>query len=299
MADFPATLATLRTRVLRLLEDMPYLDPISANVTTTTTQSLTVTTPAQWPVGSRWEIGTEVVLVQVNSGSNPITVQRAFESSSAATHTSGDIARRDPRFLTATVNEAINIVTNNWCSFYFPRLVWDTSTGGTFNPVTWIVNAPTDALSVERVTWKLPGFNRYRDVSHSDLQEFPTTEAANGLGFELYEQGLAGMTINVLYAKRWPLMAADTDQTPADFPEEGDDLIVTGAALYLLGWRAIPKFRYDEIEFHRELNQGLPPNLTLAELKQLYDTWHVRAKEIAGKRPQRSSPQVVWRGMSD
>lgn len=299
MAEFPATLSALRLRVLRLLEDMAYLDPLAADVTSTTTQSWTVTTPAQWPKGGRWEVGTEVVLVLNNSGSNPITVQRAFESSTAATHTNGDIARRDPRFLTASVNEAINVVVNDWCSFYFPQLVWDTTTGGSFNPVTWIINAPTDALSVKRVTWKLPGYNKYRDVAHSDLQSFPTSEAANGLGFELYEMGLAGMTVNVLYGKRWPFLTLDTDSVPADFPGEADDLLVTGAALYLLGWRSIPKFRYDEVEFHRELNQAMPPNLNLTELKQLYDNWHVRAKEIAAKRPERSSPTVVWRGVSD
>lgn len=287
--------------VYRLLEDLAALDSITANILATPTGgtiTISVNDTTQWPIGSRMEVDDEIFYVTANTGTNPITVQRAYESTAAAAHTSGTIARRDPRFLRKTVTEAINVCIGNWCSFFFPKLSWDITTGGTFTPINWIITAPADALAVRRVTWQIPGFKRFQDVAHSDLQEFPTGIASTGYGFELYEMGLPGRPINVLYEKRWPELVLESDTLDTDFPPEANDLVHKGAALYVAGWRQVPKWRFDEVEFHRETGQAQPTQLNASWVSELHNEFYRRAREIAARRPVASSPGMVYRGFT-
>ena len=297
------TFADLRLRTYRLLEDMSGIDSITAGISATPTSgniTISVNDPTgQWPVGARYEVGHELFYVVTNTGANPITVTRAFESTTAESHNSGDLARRDPRFLKSTVDEAINVCLGNWCSFFFPKLEWDTSTAGTFTPIRWIYQAPADAMAVKRVEWQLPGFQRFVPVAHSGLQIFPTSIVASGLGFEVYELGLPGRSVQVLYEKRWPDLVNDSDVLDASFPPDADELVPLGAALYISGWRSIPKFRFDEIELHRDMSQASPPSFNVEWMKEHHDSWYRRAKEVAGRRPVAASPGVVWRGFTN
>jgi hypothetical protein len=249
-------------------------------------------------MGGRVEIDDELFFVTSDQtglvGAGSVTAQRAFASTTAAAHLTNAPALRDVRFLKANVREAVNIVVHDWCSHYFPQLVWDTVTGGTFNPIYYYFPAPSDALSVQRVLWQIPGFRKYVDVAHSELRTYPqadinasgsnlgTTEA---LGFEIYDQGLPGMAVKVLYEKRWPSLVADSDTVPIDFPEEAQDLVAQGAALYLTGWRMLPKFQTSEIIFHREQAAAIPANINM----QLYNLnekiWRERAMQVRSRRP--------------
>jgi len=300
-------LSDIELRVYRLLEDVNSIDFITSNIAATPTGGsiqFTVNDVSQWPVGSRMEVDFELfqILASVaNSGTagpGTVTANRAFESSYAAAHTSGTFARRDPRFLHETIWEGVNVALNDWCSFYFPKLQWDITTAGSFQPTIWIYAAPSDALAVRRVAWLLPGFNRYMDVDHSDLNTYDTSVVSTGLGFEVYERiGMPGRAIHVLYEKRWPNLVNETDVLDATFPAEGDDLIAIGAVLYVVGVRMTPRWRLDEAMFYREQATPLPSNFNMQWLNDLEKRWYDRATQIRAKRLDRV-PQKVWVGQT-
>lgn len=304
---FPATLAQLIVDTRHWIEDMTVIDNITANIAATPTSgsiSIPVNNPGQWPVGSRVEVDDELFLVMANSGTSPITAQRAYEFTTAAAHSSGALSYRDPRFLKANIREAVNIVVHDWLSYYFPQLVWDTTTSPVFNPINWIIPAPADALTVERVVWKIPGFFRYVYIPHSALRMYPPQDQPGGgvpfsatgnLGFEIYDQGLPGMPVEVLYGKRWPYLSADADTVPIDFPEEAQDLIPTGAAFYLTGWRMIPKYQTSEIIYHREQNAMAPTNANLQMSEMNLKRWMDRAMMVRTYRPF-NSPKRLYVG---
>lgn len=308
---FPVTLAALILEVRRWLEDMPATDSITAPIAATPAGgvlTVTVNDRAQWPMGSRVEVDDELFFVTSDqtglAGAGTVQAQRAFASTSAAAHASGTIAYRDVRFTKANVRESINVVVHDWLSHIVPQLVWDTATGGVFQVINWFFPAPADALAIQRVVWQLPGFNRYEDVEHSDLRTYPQADinnsganlgATNALGFEVYEQGLPGRLVKVLYEKRWPYLVADTDTVPIDFPEDAQDLIAQGAAFYAMGWRMLPKFQTAEILWAREQAAGVPSNLNLQLFKLNMDTWTRRALQVRARRPQ-SFPRKQYSG---
>lgn len=299
MAELPLTLAQIRQRVLRLLEDLEWVDSAIDSIASTPASgqiSFNVNDPAAWANNSRWEIDQEIFLVTTGTA-NPITAQRAQEGTIAASHSSNTLARRNPRHLTATINEAINVVLHDWCPAHFPQLVWDTTTGGSFSSTKWIVTAPADAYTVERVGIQFPGgYTRLQWVDHTALEAMPTTFASTGLGFRLLTWDfIPGYTIYVLYGKRWPFLVADTDTVTTDFPDDGVDLLVTGAALYLAGWRQVPKGRPEEVAFAREAGTSSQVNFSAQVLQLMSSEWNERAKQVSARRPNRQ-PRSVWVG---
>jgi hypothetical protein len=304
LSFFPATLSALIVEVKRWLEDMPAQDSITSPIAATPvtgTVTIAVNDRTQWPLNGRVEIDDELFFVTSDqtglTGAGSVTAIRAFASTTAAAHSSGAVALRDVRFTKANIREAINIVVHDWCSHYFPQLVWDTTSAGTFTPIKWFFPAPSDALSVQRVLWQLPGFQKYVDVNHTDLRTYPQADinaagsnlgTTNALGFEVYDPGMPGRTVKVLYEKRWPYLVADTDTVPIDFPEDAQDLVVQGSAFYLVGWRMMPKFQTAEIIFHREQAAPVPSNINLQMFKLNMEMWQRRAQEIRSRRP------VTW-----
>lgn len=296
---FPATLGSLISDARHFIEDMPVIDSITGNLAATPAVgalSVPVNDVSLWPIGSKVELDDELFLVTTNPGgvgAGSVTTQRAYEFTTAAAHATGTLGYRDPRYLKANIREAINVVVHDWCSYFFPQLVWDTSLAGTFNPLKWIIPAPNDALTIERVVWKLPGFQRYVYVPHSALRMYPPADQTGGqvysatgnLGFEIYEQGMPGFTIEVLYGKRWPYLLVDSDTVPVDFPEEAQDLIPQGAAFYLTGWRMLPKFQTSEIIYHREQNAPIPTNLNIQLSELNLKRWMERASQVRAYRP--------------
>ena len=291
-----ATLAALRDNVRRLLEDSPSRDQLDEALDATET-TVTVDTGSKFSANTRLEVDSEVMLVTAVSG-NDLTVVRGHGGTTAATHADDAEVRINPRFLTANLNEAINVVLTSWCTNYFPRLVWDTTTAGTFLSNTWIYEAPSDALTVEKVVWNVPGYTAQKPVSTTGLNTYDTDTVASGLGFEVYDMGLPGHTVRVLYGKIWPELTTDASETVSDFPSNAIDLITNGAMIYLSGMREVPKWRVDEVVSHQERNQVSPPSFSNRWLQIKRQEWRNRALDISKNRPQSGKPRKVYRGLN-
>lgn len=290
------TFGSLVNEVIMRLEDASAVTSLGAAISDTTGTSVNLADYTTVAANTRIEVDSEVMLV-TSADANPVTVKRGFAGTTAATHSNGAEVRRDPRFTRANIKNAINVVLADWCSYWFPRLVWDSSTGGSFSPTKWIVSAPTDAYTVERVCMQWPsGYSRFTDIPHTELRTYPTTIISTGLGFELLANGVSGYTIFVQYGKRWTFLELDADTLDSSFPLDADDLLVKGAVLYLTGWRAVPRFRLSEIAFHKELGAPVPTNFNLSELAGMHNEWVHRVTQVRNRRPQ-ASPGKVWAGM--
>lgn len=298
MAEFPITLATLVSRVKTLLHDMAQQDTLGAAVSTTTTTSVTVTTASMWSKGSVMEVDNELMLITADLAGSVATVTRGFMGTTAATHSNGAVATKDPRYARKTIIEAINVSLCNWLSMYIPRLVWDSATQGTLQGNKTLYTAPADALNISRAIFQVPGSTSVKGVEFGPLQPFPTTLCSTGVGFEVYtdKNFWAGQTLHVCYEKAWTFLEADADTVPSDFPPLGDDLIVTGAAVYILGWRLAPRLTANEITFYRESNIALPSNVSMQALEMMKRDWTQGVQRLSSHRPQHGYPRKVWRG---
>lgn len=289
-----ATRSELEARIRRLLEDAP-LQTTLAEALDSSETGVDLSSTSDVTANSILEAGEEQMLAR--SVTDPtVTVVRGYKGTTAASHSNGDTVRINPRYPKANIVEAINVVRNNWITTYMPRLEWDTSTAGKFVTNRWIYNAPTDAIGVEKVEWSRPGRTQNVPVPHGPLDVFPTEDVSNGVGFEVYEMGLEGRDVRALYRKPWTDLDSDSDTTESDFPAQADELVVTGAVLYLLGWRLVPKLRLDETVFAQERNAGAPTNANIQLVERMRRDWVETMLRATSERPgAQASPKKVLR----
>lgn len=151
-----ATLADLRERTLHLLygaptEERPPVDTLESNITSGST-SLDVNNPDLWKVGDYVEFPDGELAVIVSQTGPTETVLRAQWGTTAASHSIGDVIRKNPPYPISAVDQAIeDVITND----LWPK-VWMWSRG----TVTWsagdhVYDLPADVLEVD-VVYQLP-----------------------------------------------------------------------------------------------------------------------------------------------
>lgn len=292
---FPATRATLRDRLEHLLGHAPRETSLTSDITASAT-TVTLDSVSDVNVDTLLEIGAEIMLVTAVTGSDA-TVIRGYQSSEATTHSSGDRVRANVRYTRQNLNEALDTSVNNWLSTYMPRLVWDETTAGKWLPQRYVYTVPSEAQAVRDVAWKTPGYEEIRYVGFSGLDNYPSSIASTGKGVRVFEHGLYGQSVLVYYETAWPRLETDSDTVPDDFPPEADDLIVTGAALYLLGWRLTPKYRLDETVFAREQRSSVPANANMRMMAMMRQEWVQGVERVRNQRSGGTpSPRKMWVG---
>lgn len=293
MPEFPQTASAVISRIERLLEDSPELDVLGAAVATTTETTVTVTRPELYSKGTIFQVEDELFYVIRELDGFVAEVKRGYQGTTAATHSISTKIVINPRFPRANILEALNVVLGNWISFYAPQLLWDSTTAGQFRSDREVYAVPADAIAVRRVAWKPPGEVTLYDVDHAAVETFPTDIVSTGVGVLLYETGIPGYSVRVLYERPWPALAAVTDSIPSDFPPMFDSLLVEGAVLYLLGWRMVPKFRLDESVFAREQSESVPTNFNLQSVELMRQNWVANMHRFMSRRPGPRRPKKV------
>lgn len=295
MAEFPRSRIDIENRLRRLLGESPNLTTLAGTITSSTT-TITLTSAVDVKDGTKLEIEEEEMLVDGDPSGSTVTVHRGYGGTAAAAHNSDVTVRIDARHKKSSLVEAINVVLNNWISRYMPRFVWDSTTGGTFLANHWIYPVSSDAIRVRRVLWKVPGFRDVQDVEFGPVQPYPTDIVSTGFGVPVYRQSKMfwGRTVHILTEQAWPHLDGDNDTVPSDYPSHADDLIVTGAALYHLGWRITPKLRLDESVFARESSEPVPQNFNVNLLERMKRDWVMNMNAVMNQRPSPPSPSKVW-----
>lgn len=308
------TRTALIARVRRLLEDNQTVTRLTATYASSGAVTVTVADGTLFAANSILENQTTGELMSVSSVSgNNLTILaegRAYRGSTAAAGAVGELIARDPRFSKDNIIEAINVALSNWCSTAFPRLVWDTSTGGNFSSTNLLVPCPTDSYTIERVCFIPDAYTDFIDVEFDALQTYPAAQVSTGLGVRVHygrnvlkrrswygdASSPIDKAVKLLVGKRWLALETDAATIAAadGFPDDGDDLIVQGAALYLSGWRSFPRQDVTELAAARELNTGIPSINSLQAQQIAARSWALRAAEVAARRPVGAKPSKVW-----
>lgn len=192
--------------------------------------------------GTIIEIDSELMYVwEVTTASKTVTVERAFNGSTAAAHTAGDIVTISPRFPRAQILEAINDELSDLSSpahgLFAIRNV-DVSYNGNDS----IINLPVSKQIIDILDVRLrytgddyPSIRKTQLIRNLPTQDFPSTY---GLKFN---QGTRAGDLRITYKAPFYSVATEADniQTVAGLPISAEDILVIGAQIRLIAPREI------------------------------------------------------------
>jgi len=111
------TMSTTVAAIRRLLNDDPDETTTSASVSTTAATTVTVTDITKFATGQTWEFdddsGELVLITAVADSTSTITMKRGHKDTTAATHSSGVVMMKEPRYYYDTVSQAVNYVLDS------------------------------------------------------------------------------------------------------------------------------------------------------------------------------------------
>lgn len=259
-----STFAQLINRVQRQLLSgvVEERNKLSANLTATAT-TLTLTYEVGGVrTGSVLEIGSEQMYVwQVTESSKSVTVERAFNGTTAAAHTSGAIVLVNPRFPRANIQEAINDELADLSSpmnGLFQVKVLDL----TYNGSDRQINLPTigtviDLLDV-RNRFLSTDYQQVRNVKL--LRDMPTKDFGSGLALQ-FDQDVRYGDLRVTYKAPFVKLTTESDnvQTMSGFPESAEDILIIGAEIRLIAPREV-KRNFTESQGDTRRPDEVPPS---------------------------------------
>lgn len=229
-------------------------DPIDKLAGTIDSDDVTFAWTYDAPIanGTRVSIELEDILCwTADSAAKTVTAcQRGFNSSTAASHTSGKLIYAEPEHSPFDILRAVNETLAALPGEGIYRFLTVDLTGSA-TTVGYNLTGVDDLLGVHRVRSKdLAGFGGWTPVTRdrwSVRQAMPTGDFASGEALFIYDEVSPGTTLEVLY--RAPFVAldslADDVETDAGLPDSMHTLLVVGAALRLTQGRPSERARLD------------------------------------------------------
>jgi hypothetical protein len=190
------------------------------------------------------QIDNELMYVwEVFSGSKTVTVERAWNGTTAAAHVSGSVAIVDPRFPRAQVLEAINAEIDDLSSpmngLYQIKSL-ELNYNGTWN----MINLPTTdkiidlvSVTVRYIATDYPKITRCRLI-----RDLPNDDFNAGYAIRFDEQVRAGRMI-VVYKAPFTNVTTEAQnlQNIAGFPTTAEDILMMGAQIRLVSPREVKR----------------------------------------------------------
>lgn len=292
-----ATLAQLLSALdLELGQTTEQVATLNAAISSTSATTFTVAN-SNYPLqaGQLVEIDNELMRVtgvsRVAGGSDTVTVVRGVNGSTAATHANASLVGVDPTYPRWRKIQALNLVFTDWVTNRAPMVT--VASSETFASTSDVVAVPAATLSVLSVEYRdPPGYTSFVKVPHGRPREYPTAVVSTGRGVPLAGYGPAGYTAYVRYTSPWtPELAADADTLPTSWPW-GKDLLVTGAAAYLLGGKFAKRGTFDQAMAQRE-EQRQTGNLTAQAGQVLMQRFAELLEQASQTWPGSKVPQYV------
>ena len=190
------------------------------------------------------QIDNELMYVwEVSSGSKTVTVERAWNGTTAATHISGSVAIVDPRFPRAQILEAINAEIDDLSS-PMNGLYQIKSLELNYNGTFTMVNLPTTdkiidlvSVTVRYIATDYPVIRRCRLI-----RDLPNDDFSAGYAIRFDEQVRAGRMI-VVYKAPFTNVTTEAQnlQNIAGFPTTAEDILMMGAQIRLVSPREVKR----------------------------------------------------------
>jgi hypothetical protein len=190
------------------------------------------------------QIDNELMYVwEVFSGSKTVTVERAWNGTTAAAHASSSVAIVDPKFPRAQVLEAINAEIDDLSSpmngLYQIKSL-ELNYNGTWN----MINLPTTdkiidlvSVTVRYIATDYPKITRCRLI-----RDLPNDDFSAGYAIRFDEQVRAGRMI-VVYKAPFTNVTTEAQnlQNIAGFPTTAEDILMMGAQIRLVSPREVKR----------------------------------------------------------
>jgi hypothetical protein len=194
--------------------------------------------------GSVIQVDSELMYVwEVSVGAKSATVERGYNGTTAATHSSGAIVTVDPKFPRAQILEAINAELDDLSS-PMNGLYQVKSLEVTYNGSWAMLPLPTPdkimdlvSVSLRYIASDYPLLRRIRLV-----RDLPTDDFNSGYALKFDEQVRAGR-IHVVYKSAFNNVTSETQnlQNIAGVPSSCEDILMMGAQIRLVSPREIKR----------------------------------------------------------
>lgn len=241
-----STVAQVITRAQRQLLSgvVEERNKLAANITATAATCVLSYDLGSVHTGSVIEIDSEQMYVwEVAESTKTLTVERAFNATTAVAHTAGAIVIVNPRFPRNQVLEAINDELGDLSSpvnGLFQVKVVDFRYNGSDRQVNLQgVASIIDLLDV-RSRYKSDDYQQVRNVKL--LRDMPTKDFGSGLALQFDQDAYQG-DMRVSYKAPFGKATAENDniQNICGFPESAEDILVIGAQIRLMAPREVKR----------------------------------------------------------
>lgn len=190
------------------------------------------------------QIDNELMYVwEVSSGSKTVTVERAWNGTTAAAHAAGAVAIVDPKFPRSQILEAINAEIDDLSSpmngLYQIKSL-ELNYNGTWN----MINLPTTdriidlvSVTVRYIATDYPVIRKCRLI-----RDLPNDDFSAGYAIRFDEQVRAGRMI-VVYKAPFTNVTTESQnlQNIAGFPTTAEDILIMGAQIRLVSPREVKR----------------------------------------------------------
>ena len=194
--------------------------------------------------GTIIEISSEQMYVwSVNEPTKTLTVERAFNGTTASSHASGSIVTANPRFPRNNILEAINDELSDLASpmnglFQVKTLDFK------YNPSQRQTNlaAISDVIDIIEVRSRFLSDDHQRVDKVKLLRNMPTKDFGSGLALQI-DGDVPASDVRVTYKSPFTQLVNETDdiQNTAGFPLSAEDILVIGAEIRLVAPREIKR----------------------------------------------------------
>lgn len=190
------------------------------------------------------QIDSELMYVwEISSGSKTVVVERAWNGTTAATHTANSIVTVDPKFPRAQILEAVNAELDDLSS-PMNGLFQVKSLELNYNGTWTMVNLPTTdkiidlvSVSLRYIATDYPKIRRCRLI-----RDLPNDDFNGGYALRFDEQVRAGRMV-VVYKAPFTNVTTESQnlQNIAGFPSSCEDILMMGAQIRLVSPREIKR----------------------------------------------------------
>lgn len=234
---------------------------LSGNLTTSATTVTFTYELAGIRAGSLIEIDAEQMYVwSVTDSNKSAVVDRAFNGTTAAAHTSGTVVIVNPRFPRSQILEAINDEMADLSSpmhGLFQVKVLDLTYNGSDRQVNLPAVATVIDLLEVRSRYKSDDYQQVRAVKL--LRDMPTKDFGSGMALQL-DQDIRQGDLRITYKAPFTKATIESDnvQMICGYPESAEDILIIGAQIRLMTPREI-KRNFTESQGDTRRSDEVPP----------------------------------------
>lgn len=268
-----STAAALITRTQRQLlsgvvEERNKLASSLTTTATTTTFSFELKAIRE---GAIIEVDSELLYVwEVNVANKTATVERGWNGTTAATHTSGTICTVNPRFPRNQILEAFN---DDLADLASPAngLYRIKSVDVSYNGTDPMINLPStnDVIELMEVRLRYTADDYPMIRRTSIVRNLPTTDFPSGVALKFAEATRSG-TLRITYKAPFNKINQEADnlQTICGFPLSAEDILIMGAQIRLMTPREM-KRNFTESQGDTRRANEVPPGAVAASINNL------------------------------